>query len=111
STTNLRFANYGKLVDANGHDITPVGSLINDGLIYTPRGNITLLGGSVQQNGVAMATTSVAQPGSIVIESLYEVGVNSGSQSPADESTQNFSPASTILAPPECTPTFPTAHT
>ncbi len=90
STTNLRFANYGKLVDANGNDITPVGSLVNDGLIYTPRGNITMLGGAVQQNGVAIATTSVAQPGSIVIESLYEVGVNAASLSPADESTQSF---------------------
>jgi filamentous hemagglutinin family protein len=90
STTNLRFANYGQLLDANGNDITPVGTLVNNGMIFTPRGNITMLGGAIQQNGVAIATTSVAQPGSIVIESLYEVGVNPGSQSPADEINATF---------------------
>jgi filamentous hemagglutinin family protein len=67
ATTMLRFANYGELTDANGNDITPVGTLTNNGLIYTPRGNITLLGGAVQQNGVAVATTGVQQPGSIII--------------------------------------------
>ncbi len=106
STTNLRFANYGKLVDANGDDITPVGSLVNDGLIYTPRGNITLLGGVVQQNGVAMASTSVAQPGSIVIESLYEVGAN-GAGSPADESGQTFYTGSITFGPQAVTSILP----
>jgi filamentous hemagglutinin family protein len=99
ATTNLRFANYGKLVNAQGQDITPIGTLVNDGLILTPRGNITLLGGAVQQNGVAVATTSVQQPGSIVVESLYEVGVNTPTgtptnpgpkTSPADETNPYF---------------------
>jgi filamentous hemagglutinin family protein len=90
STTMLRFANYGALIDASGNDITPVGDLLNDGLIYTPRGNITLLGGAIQQNGAVVATTSVAQPGSIVITSLYEVGVHPGSANPADEFDTNF---------------------
>ena len=98
STTNLRFANYGQLTDANGNDITPVGTLVNNGLIFTPRGNITLLGGAVQQNGVAIATTSVAQPGSIVIESLYEVGAP-GSQSPADELNARFYTGSISFGP------------
>jgi filamentous hemagglutinin family protein len=99
ATTNLRFANYGKLTDAGGNDITPVGTLVNDGMIFTPRGNITLLGGAIEQNGVAIATTSVAQPGSIVIESLYEVGVNPGSQSPADEFDAKFYTGSIAFGP------------
>jgi filamentous hemagglutinin family protein len=88
--TFLRFANYGKLTDNTGKDITPVGSLDNEGLIFTPQGNITLLGGSIAQNGAAIATTSVSRPGSVVITSLYEVGVNAGSLSPADETSQTF---------------------
>ncbi len=110
STTNLRFANYGKLVDADGNDITPVGTLVNDGLIYTPRGNITMLGGAVEQNGVAIATTSVAQPGSIVIESLYEVGANPGSLNPADESTQNFYTGSISFGPQAITSVLPDSN-
>ncbi|MDB5609255.1 MAG: filamentous hemagglutinin [Bradyrhizobium sp.] len=98
STTNLRFANYGQLTDANGTDITPVGTLVNNGLIFTPRGNITMLGGAIRQNGVAIATTSVAQPGSVVIESLYQVGAP-GSQSPADEFTANFYTGSIAFGP------------
>src|ERR1700744_2447410 len=31
TTTMLRFANYGKLTDTSGNDITPVGTLINNG--------------------------------------------------------------------------------
>jgi hypothetical protein len=89
STTSLRFANYGKLVDPNGNDITPLGTLVNGGLIYAPRGNITMLGAAIQQNGVAVATTSVAQPGSIVLNSQYEVGVN-GAANPADEHHATF---------------------
>src|SRR5262249_44394978 len=45
STTFLIFYNYGKLTDASGKDVTPVGALLNDGLVNTPTGNITLLGG------------------------------------------------------------------
>jgi len=106
-TTNLRFANYGALTDASGNDITPVGTLINNGLIYTPRGNITLLGGAIQQNGAAIATTSVAQPGSIVISSVYEVGVNSGSKSPADEYDINFYTGSISFGPQAVTSILP----
>jgi filamentous hemagglutinin family protein len=97
ATTNLRFANYGRLFDADGNDITPVGTLINDGMIFTPRGNITMVGGAVQQNGVAIATTSVAQPGSIVIESLYEVGSAGGN--PADELRGGFYTGAVSMGP------------
>ena len=76
STTNLEFANSGQWL-ADGSDVTPRGVMINNGLITTPRGNITMLGGTIEQNGVAIATTSVEQPGTIVINSLYEFGVKS----------------------------------
>lgn len=107
STTNLRFANYGKLEDTDGNDITPVGALTNNGLIYTPRGNITLLGGAIAQNGVVEATTSVAQPGSIEIGSQYEVGVNAGSRNPADESMQNFYTGAVSFGPQAVTSILP----
>src|SRR5262249_38139452 len=107
---DLRFANYGKLVDSGGNDITPVGTLVNNGLILSPRGNITLLGGVIQQNGVAAATTSVQQPGSIVIESLYEVGVNSGSQNPADETHANFYTGAITFGPQSVTTILPDSN-
>ncbi|MCK9919337.1 filamentous hemagglutinin family protein [Microbacteriaceae bacterium K1510] len=107
ATTNLRFANYGKLVDAGGQDITPVGRLVNEGLIYTPGGNITLVGGSVEQNGVAIATTTVSRPGSIVVVSQYEAGVNSGSSNPADLYHTNFYTGSVSFGPNAITAILP----
>jgi len=76
ATTNLSFASYGNWVNASGNDITPVGSVINNGLIYTPSGNITLVGGAVAQNGVVIATTSAAQSGSIIVNSDYEASLS-----------------------------------
>ncbi|WP_454619527.1 filamentous haemagglutinin family protein [Bradyrhizobium cenepequi] len=105
STTNLRFANYGTLTDSQGRDITPVGTLVNSGLILTTQGNITLLGGLVQQNGVTVATTGVKQPGSIVIESLYEVGRNT--PYPADESHRTFFTGSVSFGPQAVTAILP----
>jgi len=118
STTFLRFANYGELTDANGADVTPVGALINNGLIYTPRGNITLLGGAVQQNGVAVATTSVKQPGSIVVQSLYEVGVRQAYipattppvLDPADEYDATFYTGAVSFGPQAVTAVLPDAN-
>ncbi len=91
STNILRFANYGKITDGAGNDITPVGNLINeqDALIYAPTGNITLLGGNIVQNGGVLTTTSVSRAGSIVITSAYEVGAN-GAASPSDMLNQTF---------------------
>jgi filamentous hemagglutinin family protein len=76
ATTNLTFASYGNWVNASGADITPVGSVVNNGLIYTPSGNITLVGGAVAQNGVAITTTSAAQAGSIIVNSDYEASLS-----------------------------------
>ncbi|MEW6439014.1 MAG: filamentous hemagglutinin family protein [Pseudomonadota bacterium] len=108
NTTNLRFANYGELTAANGSDITPVGTLVNNGLVNTPTGNITLLGGVIQQNGVAVATTSVQTPGSIVVTSAYEVGVaKRGAKSPADEFNGTFYTGSISFGPSAVTAILP----
>ena len=106
TTTNLRFANYGELTDANGNDITPVGTLTNNGLIYTPTGNITLLGGAIQQNGTAVATTSVQTPGSIVVTAAYEVGTH-GARSPADEFDGTFYTGAISFGPSAVTAILP----
>ena len=107
STTMLQFANYGTLTDSQGHDITPVGKLFNNGLIVTTQGNITLLGGSVQQNGIAVATTSVKLPGSIVVQSLYEVG--RGTPYPDDEFGHTFFTGSVSFGPQAVTSILPDA--
>ncbi len=57
---------------------TPVGSLVNTGLIQSQRGNITLLGYQVQQNGVVVATTGVSRPGGITIVAGDEYDGNVG---------------------------------
>jgi filamentous hemagglutinin family protein len=106
TTTNLRFANYGELTDANGNDVTPVGTLTNNGLIYTPTGNITLLGGTIQQNGTAVATTSVQTPGSIVVTAAYEVGAH-GARSPADEFDGTFYTGAISFGPDAVTAILP----
>jgi filamentous hemagglutinin family protein len=53
-------------------DITPVGTLTNTGLVQADRGNITLLGSNVAQNGVIGVTTSVNTPGTITISTVDE---------------------------------------
>jgi filamentous hemagglutinin family protein len=82
ASTLLAFSNSGQITNAQNQDITPVGTLVNNGLIFTPRGNITLLGGSVAQNGVAVASTSVQQTGSIVITSQYDSTPNTNQITP-----------------------------
>ncbi|MFC7627171.1 filamentous hemagglutinin family protein [Paraburkholderia humisilvae] len=57
-------------------DVTPAGALVNTGLIQAARGNVTLLGSSVQQNGVVGVTTSVNTPGSITISTVDEYYAN-----------------------------------
>jgi filamentous hemagglutinin family protein len=78
SSTLLVFTNSGQLKSGQS-DVTPVGALVNNGLVLTPRGNITLLGGTVAQNGVAVATTSVQQAGSIVLTGEYDTTPYTGS--------------------------------
>src|SRR5262249_52048852 len=82
NTTNiLHFKNAGQLTDSAGHDITPVGSLVNNGLIVAKEGNISLLGGAIEQNGVAVTTTSVSRSGTIFVTSAYDSAGYTGSVS------------------------------
>ncbi|HEX4184114.1 MAG TPA: filamentous hemagglutinin N-terminal domain-containing protein, partial [Caulobacteraceae bacterium] len=91
STTFLRFANYGQLLDGSGNDITPLGTLTNDGVIYAPTGDITGLGANIVQGGVMAATTSVSRPGSIVLTAAYEVGAGSSrAKTPSYEASDYF---------------------
>ncbi|MFL9888422.1 filamentous hemagglutinin family protein [Paraburkholderia agricolaris] len=62
--------------NGNSVDVTPAGSLVNTGIVQAARGNVTLLGSSVAQNGVVAATTSVNQPGSITISTVDEYSAN-----------------------------------
>jgi filamentous hemagglutinin family protein len=57
-------------------DVTPAGALVNNGIVDVERGNITLLGSSVTQNGVARVTTSVNTTGSITISTVDEYFAN-----------------------------------
>ncbi|MFL9866766.1 filamentous hemagglutinin family protein [Paraburkholderia fungorum] len=62
--------------NGNSVDVTPAGSLVNTGIVQAARGNVTLLGSSVAQNGVVGTTTSVSQPGSITISTVDEYAAN-----------------------------------
>ncbi|MBN3724062.1 filamentous haemagglutinin family protein [Burkholderia sp. Ac-20379] len=57
-------------------DITPIGTLTNTGIVQATRGNVNLLGGRVDQNGVVGVTTSVNTPGSITISTVDEYASN-----------------------------------
>ncbi len=50
---------------------TYAGTVINDGLIDTPRGNVTMTGKGINQNGVITSTTSVALNGRIDLDASY----------------------------------------
>jgi filamentous hemagglutinin family protein len=100
SSTFLIFSNSGTLTDGHGNDITPVGTLDNEGLISTPRGDITMLGGAVEQNGIAVATTSVNQPGSIVVDGAYETGFSASGAAGGYTGAVTFGPqAITAILP------------
>ena len=57
---------------------TYAGTVINDGLIDTPRGNVTMVGKAVNQNGVITSTTSVALNGRIDLDASYDAITNVG---------------------------------
>ncbi|MEW6438257.1 MAG: filamentous hemagglutinin N-terminal domain-containing protein, partial [Pseudomonadota bacterium] len=60
------------IVEVGGQDVTPVGSLVNNGLIQATTGNVTLLGTNVNLGGTVDVTTSVSTPGSITISTVDE---------------------------------------
>ncbi len=53
-------------------DLTPVGSLVNNGFVQATTGNVTLLGTNVSVGGMVEVTTSVSTPGSITISTVDE---------------------------------------
>ncbi|GAB7537876.1 hypothetical protein BGC_40970 [Burkholderia sp. 3C] len=57
-------------------DLTPVGTLTNTGIVQASRGNVNLLGGRIDQNGVVGVTTSVNTPGTITFSTLDEFHAN-----------------------------------
>ncbi|WP_374680492.1 filamentous hemagglutinin N-terminal domain-containing protein, partial [Hydrocarboniphaga effusa] len=67
----------GRIFDGST-DVTPHSTLTHSGLIESPRGNITLLGNRIEQNGVLAATSSVTRPGSINIVAIDEEGQRTG---------------------------------
>ncbi len=69
-------------INVNGVDVTPVGSLINTGLVQATTGNVTLLGTNVTQAGVVEVTTSVSVPGSVTISTVDEADLNDSISSP-----------------------------
>jgi len=114
STSQLAFYNDGTLRDANGNDITPQGQLVNTGQIEALRGNVTLRGANVLQNGVVVTSTSVSSPGSILLVADYEDGINdSGANnflSTAIPGTVTFGPQSvTTVLPDAGSATVPTS--
>jgi filamentous hemagglutinin len=55
---------------------TYAGTVTNDGLIDTPRGNVTMTGKVINQNGVITSTTSVAFNGRIDLDASYNAVSN-----------------------------------
>ena len=79
-------------------DATPRSSLVNDGLVLSPRGNVRMLGFSVEQNGVVAATTSVSRPGSIDILALDQ---QAGDASPLRTGRLRLGPDSVTAVLPD----------
>ncbi|MDR3415103.1 MAG: filamentous hemagglutinin N-terminal domain-containing protein, partial [Nevskia sp.] len=73
SSTSFAVTNYspvkGSSLEYSPPSVTGGAITLNDtgAVLYSERGNITLVGDTVEQNGVAEATTSVTRPGSITI--------------------------------------------
>ncbi|WP_395749991.1 filamentous haemagglutinin family protein [Prosthecobacter sp.] len=57
---------------------TYAGTAINNGLIDVPRGNVTMTGRDVQQDGAITSTTSVALNGRIDLNASYDAVANTG---------------------------------
>ncbi|WP_297352521.1 filamentous haemagglutinin family protein [Paraburkholderia sp.] len=58
---------------ANAVDLTPAGTLVNTGTIEATRGQISLLGSTIAQNGLVGVTTGISYPGSITMSTVDEV--------------------------------------
>ena len=83
SSTQLLVPELTGQINIGGVDKTPAGSLINTGLIQAETGNVTLLGTNITVGGVVGVTTSVSQPGSIIISTVDEA-IAGGTDSKGD---------------------------
>ncbi len=78
------------------------GSLVNTGLIQAETGNVTLLGSNMTLAGVVGVTTSVSHPGSIVISTVDEAGIqDTGLAVPADRRSGQLIVSGVIANLPE----------
>lgn len=57
----------GETVDLNDAAVDKLGHVTNFGELTTPRGNVTMMGYAVNQNGIARASTSVVANGSVYL--------------------------------------------
>jgi filamentous hemagglutinin family protein len=55
-------------------NLTRIGSLTNTGLVSSTRGDATLVGYDVSQDGIVTATTSISRPGSIELLAINQDG-------------------------------------
>ena len=67
SPANVGTANTGVSSEVANASEDLLGHVTNSGTLSTPRGNITMVGYAVNQNGITMATTSVVSNGSIYL--------------------------------------------
>ncbi|MDB5974748.1 MAG: filamentous hemagglutinin family N-terminal domain protein [Nevskia sp.] len=75
----------------------PESTLVNDGIIQSLRGNVTLLGLDIRQDGIVGATTSVTRPGSITINASVTTDPNN----PVSGSVDFGSASLTTILPSE----------
>jgi filamentous hemagglutinin family protein len=97
----------------NNADVTPLSLVDNTGIIAADRGTISLLAGTVQQDGVVKATTSVSRPGGIIIgaSESYTYGTRTGSLELGNASLTAILPdtdAELTTSSPSATTTFQT---
>ncbi len=86
--------------DIAGGDATPVSRLENSGLVESVRGDIRMLGTSITQAGVLVATTSVTRAGSIDLLAMDEQVTDSA----------NSRNGVVVLAPDSVTAVLPDAN-
>ncbi|MGL4559146.1 MAG: hypothetical protein ACRCV5_16725, partial [Afipia sp.] len=85
------------VVDTAGSSLAARGVIWNGGLITAPLGNISLNGAAIYQDGVTLATTSVALNGRIDINAAYDAAIFYGL--PGGASLKDIYPEGLYLAP------------
>ena len=62
-------------VNDGSTDVTPSGRVVNSGLIQSRRGDLSVLGRNIDQQGVLIATTSVTRAGSLNLSALDQQAI------------------------------------